>query len=344
MNGAVNTCRLAGVVLLVALLSGCSSVPQSRALLQQAPVQLPVAVELVDTPFNPQQRYQCGPAALATVLQAHAIEVSPAELVDAVYIPALQGSLPEEMSATARRYGQLAYRLQPVLGDLLTEIARGNPVLVYQNLGLPGLPKWHFAVVIGYSLPDGELVLRSGTTRRWRTTLETFERTWSRGDYWALLVLPSGELPATARLADYLRAARELEMTAGNEPALPAYLAATRRWPDEPLPWLVLGNNDYTRGDYTAAEHAFRQACHVAPHAPEGWNNLAFAMLQNGCPQQALLAAHCAVLVTNDDDPRYRESEQEIRAASRGTDAPQCKAVNCPASLLQTHTLPDRPD
>ena len=329
MNCTVNTRRLAGVLLLGLLLLGCSNARQTRTLLHQPPAQLPPATELESTPFNPQQRYQCGPAALATVLQAHAIGVSPEELVEAVYIPALHGSLREEITATARRYGLLAYRLQPSLTDLLTEIARGNPVLVYQNLGLSWLPKWHFAVVVGYSLPDNELILRSGTTRRARTTLSSFERTWSRGDYWALVILPPGDMPVTARLPDYLRAARELEQTAGSEQALPAYRAATVRWPEEPLPWLTLGNSDYARSDYAAAEQAFRQASRVAAHKPEGWNNLAFALMQNGCPQQALQAARCAVHLAG-DDPHYLESLDEIHAMAQGTDASHCQAINCP--------------
>lgn len=330
MNCTAGTRRLAGALLLGTLLSGCSATPQTRELLQQLPGQLPATAELDGTPFNPQQRYQCGPAALATVLQTHAVQVSPGELVDAVYIPALHGSLPQEISATARRYGLLAYRLQPELSDLLTEVADGNPVLVYQNLGLSWLPKWHFAVVIGYNLPGNELILRSGTTRRWRTTLASFERSWSRGDYWALVILPPGEIPASARLTDYLRAARDLESSAGAAQALPAYQAASVRWPDKPLPWLALGNSYFARNDYAAAEHAFRQACRVAPHEPEGWNNLAFALLQNGCPTQALHAAHCAVHSAGEDDSRYRESVDEISAAARGTDASHCQAVNCP--------------
>jgi tetratricopeptide (TPR) repeat protein len=329
MNCTVNTRRLAGVLLLGLALLGCSSARQARALLQQPPAQLPAATELESTPFNPQQRYQCGPAALATMLQTHAIEVSPQELVESVYIPGLHGSLPEEITATARRYGLLAYRLQPALADLLSEVARGHPVLVYQNLGLSWLPRWHFAVVVGYNLPGDELILRSGTTRRWRTTLSTFERTWSRGNYWALVILPPDNMPATARLPDYLRAARELEQTAGREPALPAYRAATVHWPDEPLTWLALGNSVYARNDYAAAEQAFRQATRVASHQPEGWNNLAYALLKNGCPQQALQAARCAVQLA-DNDPRYLESLDEIYTMASGTDASHCEAISCP--------------
>jgi len=321
---------MAGILLSGILLIGCSSARQTRALLQQPPAQLPAATELADTPFIPQQRYQCGPAALATVLQARAIPVTAQELVDAVYIPALQGSLPEEMAAAARRHGLLVYRLQPALADLLTEVADGNPVLVYQNLGLSWLPKGHFAVVIGYNLPEKEIILRSGTTRRWRMTLASFERSWSRGDYWGLVILPPGELPASAGLSGYLRASRDLEQTAGSERALPAYLAATLRWPDEPLPWLTLGNSYYACSDYVAAEQAFRQATRLAPHTPGGWNNLAYALLQNGCPRLALQAARCAADIAG-DDARYLESVNEIRpAVDGGTDAPHCRVINCP--------------
>lgn len=329
MNCAAGTRWLAGALLLVTLLPGCSTTRQASDLLQQPPEQLPAVVELDDTPFNPQQRYQCGPAALATVLQTNGIQVSAQDLVDAVYIPALKGSLPQEISATARRFGLLAYPLRPALADLLTEVSQGNPVMVYQNLGMEWLPKWHFAVVIGYSLPDNEVILRSGTTRRWRTTLATFEQTWSRGDYWALVILTPGDIPASARMTDYLRAARELDQSAGAEQALPAYQAASAHWPDQPLPWLALGNAWYARNDYSAAERAFRQASRVAPNEPEGWNNLAYALLHNGCPHKALQSARCAVR-TAGDNPHFQESVTEIRAAAHGTDATHCQAINCP--------------
>ncbi|HHK0959736.1 TPA: hypothetical protein ACQQQD_006485, partial [Pseudomonas aeruginosa] len=52
--------RLAGALLLAALLGGCAQPPESAA--------LPARVELRDVPFFPQEAYQCGPAALATML------------------------------------------------------------------------------------------------------------------------------------------------------------------------------------------------------------------------------------------------------------------------------------
>ena len=77
------------------LLAGCAS---------RAPVLLPITtqqgseprVELTDTPFFPQEAYQCGPAALATLLNANGVAVSPEQLVPQVYLPERRGSLQVE--------------------------------------------------------------------------------------------------------------------------------------------------------------------------------------------------------------------------------------------------------
>ena len=328
MSVSKNTRLSAGVLILLALLCGCTTAHQSRQLLSQPPGKLPAQSELVQTPFFPQVRYQCGPAALATVLSAQGLAVTPDSLVDALYIPALKGSLPEEISATARRHGRLAYPLQHSLPDLLTEIVAGHPVLVFQNLGLRWLPKWHFAVVIGYDLESGELLLRSGTTPRWRSKLATFEKTWARAGYWALVILPPGDMPASARLAPYLQAARELENSTNELTAQKAWLAATKQWPNEPLAWLAYGNNRYQAGDHPAAVTAFSRATDIDPGQARSWNNLAYALMQDGCPQQALHAAQCAQSLEPEDD-NYRDTLQEMRQLATGKDAAQCPIIDC---------------
>ena len=103
MRRLVNTRCKAGVLLCGLLLSGCTSLPQTRQLLHEQPGDLPVVHEIVQTPFFPQDRYQCGPAALATVLSSHGIDITPDDLVEQVYTPGLTGSMAEELTATARR-------------------------------------------------------------------------------------------------------------------------------------------------------------------------------------------------------------------------------------------------
>ena len=328
MPYATNTRLLAGVLLCTLILAGCAATPQSRALQRTPPPELAAGAELEQTPFFPQSRYQCGPAALATVLASHGIGITPDALTERLYVPALHGSLLQEITATARHYGMLAYPLQPSLEDLLTEVAHGNPVLVFQNLGLNWLPRWHYAVVVGYRLEDDAIILRSGTTRRWRTTLPTFERTWARGDYWAQVIVPAGRIPATAQPARYLQAAHDLESSAQQAAARDAFAAAIRRWPDAALAWMAYGNNRYAAADHAAAEQAFRHATRLAPDDPDGWNNLAYALLQTGCPQQARNAARCAVALSPDSSA-YRDTLAEISAGASGRDAQHCQATAC---------------
>ena len=145
---------LAGFLFLAMALGGCAVIlPQSHALKEQRPSDLPVRAELTDVPFFAQEDYQCGPAALAMALNAAGVGVTPDALVNQVYIPARKGSLQVEMLASARRHGLLAYELAPELKDVLAEVAAGNAVIVLQNQGLWSFhPYWHYAVVIGYDL------------------------------------------------------------------------------------------------------------------------------------------------------------------------------------------------
>ena len=92
--------RLTAPWLLLALalsLGGCASSPPLEPLAAGRD-----AVELSDVPFHPQERYQCGPAALATVLGWSGVAVSPEELVARLYVPARQGSLQPEVQAQAQ--------------------------------------------------------------------------------------------------------------------------------------------------------------------------------------------------------------------------------------------------
>ena len=325
-----NTRLLAGVLFYSVLIAGCTTPHHSRTLPDAWPAELPAASEIKQTPFFPQSRYQCGPAALATVLVTHGVSIRPETLVDQVYIPGLQGSLPEEMSATARRYGMLVYPLAPLLADLLAEVAHDHPVLVFQNLGLRWLPKWHFAVVVGYDLARDEIILRSGTTRRWRTSLTTFERTWARGKHWARVILPAGEIPHTAQPAPYLQATYDLEQTGKPGLAHRAYLAASKRWPGNSRVWMALGNSHYAAGEFISAMTAFHWAVQITPDDPSGWNNLAYALLKVRCPQRALQAVYCAQQAAP-GDPRILETTEEIKNLAVDRDTGNCPAVSCDA-------------
>lgn len=284
---------VAGVLFILFLIAGCAT-PQVQALLAHPPQGLPSRAELTAVPFFPQAEYQCGPAALATVLRHGGVAVSPDDLVHQVYLPAREGSLQAEILAATRSNGRLAYRLAPRLQDLFAEIAAGNPVLVLQNLSLAFAPVWHYAVVIGYDLEREEIILRSGTTHRLSMTLTTFENTWARSKHWAMVALLPHQLPETAVEAEYVAASVALERVSPSS-ARYSYAAALERWPKNLIARIGLGNVAFSKGDFRLSEQSYRRATVDHPESGDAWNNLAQVLLELDRKDDALQAATRAV-------------------------------------------------
>jgi hypothetical protein len=243
----------------------------------------PAQVELETTPFFPQERYQCGPAALATVLSAAGAEVTADSLVPEVYLPGRQGSLQPELVAATRRHERVPYVLPPTLDALLATLDGGWPVLVLQKLGAGPLPGWHYAVVVGYDASSDQFVLRSGTERRKEMSAAHFLATWDRAERWALVALPPGTLPPAPDFARYMEAAAGLEAVGRLDAAGLAYEAAARAWPGESLPQIALANLAYARGDLAAAERGFHAAVRLNPRDAAARNNRAEVLRALGC-------------------------------------------------------------
>jgi len=309
---------------------GCAAVPQTLQLSRE-PGNLPPRVLLDDVAFFPQVKYQCGPAALATVLNYSNVDVVPDSLIDKVFIPERNGSLQIEMVATARSYGKLTYPLEKQLKALLTELAAGNPVLVFQNLALSIWPQWHYAVAVGYDLDSAELILRSGTYREHRLSLATFERTWQRGGYWAYIILPAGEIPATATPKDYLLAAYDLERAGFKQLALKSYRGAADNWPQNTAALMALGNSEYSMGYMAQAQSVFTRAIKQDPEDGAAWNNLAYALAGSGCHQAAVSAVQCASQLAP-TNINIKNSLSEILAMDN-TSGESCQILNCPVEL-----------
>lgn len=315
--------RLALGAGLGAALGGCATwsdagSAQSRELLARPPAGLPRTVHLADTPFFPQTELQCGPATLATLLQAIGRPVSPAELTPQLFVPDRGGSLQIEMLAASRRHDALATRLPERLDAVLRELAAGHPVGVMQNLALDWVPMWHFAVLIGFDLGRGEAILRSGTTREQRLDLLTFERTWARARRWAFVVLPPEELPATAELPAVREARLGFERVAPPARAVTAWQAAASRWEGDLVIGMGLGNSLLQAGRPDDAAQAFAQVA-AQTDAAAAWNNLANVRLRQRRLPEARDAARRAVLRAAAAEPGLIEATRatlaEVEAA-----------------------------
>ena len=259
------------------LLAGCASIPDD---IRSLPSE--VSIELDGAPFFPQERFQCGPAALTTTLVASGAEARLDDIVDAVFLPGREGSLQLELVAAARRYDRLPYVIDGTLAAIHAELEAGRPVLVLQNLGVAAVPRWHYAVVVGIDVEGEDVVLRSGTERRRKTPIMTFLRTWRRGDYWGLVLLRPGELPTAVDRPRYFAAIAALDETGRHEAAAGAWRTAVMRWPTDSVALFGLAGAEFGRGNLEEAEAGYRALLDLDSEHVAARNNLAWVLATQG--------------------------------------------------------------
>nr|WP_284048064.1 PA2778 family cysteine peptidase [Marinobacter sp. ATCH36] len=308
------------------VLAGCASRPQ-----WPEPETLNIATDieqrlvLDDVPFYAQERYQCGPASLAMMLNSQGLNTNPEVLKELVYLPERHGSLKVELVAAARAHGLLVYPLDGSLESLLEEVAGGNPVLVMQNLRFGWWPQWHFAVVMGFDAEQRNIILHTDTRERHEETLEVFTATWQRAENWAAVMLPPDQLPASAEPLRYLMSANDLETTGRTMAATTAYQTAEQTWPDQPAAIMGQGNIAWEHGESEQATHHYLRLTRKFPGVAAGWNNLGHSLAAQGCATAAETAASCAAAINPE---RFDGVPPEIQ---NSTPPESCPVVTCPA-------------
>jgi tetratricopeptide (TPR) repeat protein len=315
------------LALLASLLTACARSPVLTR--EQVPAAAPAQIELDQTPFIAQERYQCGPASLAMLLQQSGVEVSAEDLVSQVYLPKRHGSLQAEMIAASRRYQRIPYPIDPDLHALTAELGKGRPVLVLQNLGLQSAPLWHYAVVIGYSMERDRIMLRSGTQRRQLMPAWLFVKTWGGADNWGMVLLRPGSLPAIPDRQRYLAAVAAAEPHAQPSATLAAYRAALERWPEDSVAQFGHANSLYALGRLQDSATAYRHLLAQQPNHVASLNNLALVYRDLGCIQQAKATLERALAVVGEDDPLYPallDTQNQLQEASTRAAAGDCRA------------------
>lgn len=303
--------------LFLASLAGvmCATGCITPALRVPLPEDLAARRELLSVPYHAQEDYQCGPSALAMVLNFGGVPVTPTDLAPQAYTPGRKGTLQADLIGAARRNGRIAFPLAGGMSGLLRELDAGHPVIVLQNLGLGWIPVWHYAVAIGFDLERDELILHSGPYREYRRPLGLFDRTWARSERWGQVILAPGELPRSLDEDAALEAIAGFERVAPAQ-AAPAYEAASERFPDSAPVWLALGNARYRARDLDGAASSFERASEL-PGTRRGpaLNNLAHVLAELGRRDDARAAIERALAL---DDPwraTYQRTFEEITGA-----------------------------
>ena len=297
-------------------MSGCSSSTTLENAWPSAVADLP---ELINTPFFPQETFQCGPAALATLLGASGSRETPQSLVDDTFIPDRHGSLQVELMAAGRSRGFIMYQIRPELSDLLHQLKARRPVMILQNQGIRSLPVWHYAVVIGAELESDRLISRSGTTRRARESTRTFLRRWQASDNWGVVALKPGQLPAYPNWDVYLRAVADLETAGRLLDAQRGYTAALEAEPQLAVAELGLANVYYCNGKLIEAMHHYQTISNDEQLGVVALNNLANLLLDLDCPDQA--EAALLRIPPNESRHRHEVADTQSRLATHSPEA-----------------------
>lgn len=294
------------------LVSGCATkAKQTDTFLKSPRSEGATRAEIPSVPFILQDTNHCGPASLAMAMQWAGQNVSANELADKMFTPGAQGTYQADMISAARRSGMTAVPISG-LPALIKEVSSGNPVIVFENLGLSWYPQWHYAVVYGYDLDKEEVLMHSGPEQAKRWDMRKFERSWMLGDYWGLVVLPPSRLSASAGELAHTNAAAGLESIGKKAEARQAYSAITSKWPDSLGSRIGLANLAYSERDYREAVSQLEAATRAHPESAQAHHNLAIAQLGLKKKKAAKLSAEKAVMLAPENSKEaYRRNLQD---------------------------------
>lgn len=139
-------------------------------------------------PFFPQEKYQCGPAALAGVLNFWGEKISPEHIAQEIYSPTAKGTLNLDLLFYAQKRGFQTQQYKGSLEDLKRNISAGVPLILQVDFGFLVYEQTHFLVVVGYNSQG--IVVNSGVEKGKFIPTSSFLRIWAKANYWTLRITP----------------------------------------------------------------------------------------------------------------------------------------------------------
>jgi predicted double-glycine peptidase len=153
------------------------------------------AVIIKNIPFFSQEAYQCGPTALATVmnywfgLMGADKRTDPEQIAAAIYSPSAKGVLGLDLEIYARKQGFDTEQYSGSLDDLKQHVDRGVPPIIFVDYGFLFTQVNHFMVVTGYM--KGHIIVNSGYRQNQPVSDGELEKIWKKNGYWTLVLKPS---------------------------------------------------------------------------------------------------------------------------------------------------------
>lgn len=175
--------------LLVLFLAGCGAMSRDAVVADLA-AHPGAGRHIKNVPFFPQDRYMCGPSALAGVIGYWGGDTGTDEVARGVYEEKLKGTLPMDLLIYAREKGFDASYYRGSFDDLREKISSGSPLILFLNLGYDAYPVGHYIVAVGYDDRAGVVLAHSAMNREEVFTYERLKGYWEKTGFSTLLVRP----------------------------------------------------------------------------------------------------------------------------------------------------------
>ncbi len=236
-----------------------------------------------------QQRYWCGPAALASVFQRWGRTADADEIGRALVGRGERGVMNFDLARYARTEGFWTQTHHD--GDLLQLkkwLRKGIPPIVMLKVGPLGLPFYHFIVARGFNDREGVVYANTGQPKTRAIPYSSFQKRWSGAGGWLLVVCPPEKVDWELTPVQTADLAFLLERNRRWAPAQRRYEEALRGDPANRSLRFNLANVSLRLGQREKAQSLYQALLKEMPSHPVYANNLAWTYLEEGDYRRAV--------------------------------------------------------
>lgn len=157
---------------------------------------IPLGARYIENvPYFAQKDFQCGPAALATVvnywyLRDRSGRQLPTETIIAdIYSPSARGVLGMDLGFYARKLGFDVVDHAGSMENIKRNVDLGVPVIILVDYGMLAHQQNHFMVAKGYT--NDSIIVNSGREENQAILAEDLNKIWKKTGFWSLIIRPS---------------------------------------------------------------------------------------------------------------------------------------------------------